>query len=251
MKIILQKFIAETGLYSRRRAEELIRLGRVTVNGMAAELGMRADENDDVRVSGKKIELQKKKIYIKLNKPPGYTCTNRKFPGEKNVFELLDDINRKNGLHVVGRLDKDSRGLALLTNDGSLTQRLTHPKFEHEKRYLVRISTDSERILTDHGSSGNRKSEIGNLEMKLKQGVDIGEGDGVVRARAAKYLGGEKFEIILTEGKKRQIRRMFRVLGREVADIERTAIGKLELGNLKEGEWRYLDNDQLSIFNDQ
>lgn len=246
MKTVLQKFIAESGYCSRRKAEDLIRSGRVTLNGELAELGMRADGDDDVRVNGEKIGLQKNKIYIKLNKPKGYTCTNRKFPGEKNIFELLDGredpllsspSERGRGrLHVVGRLDKDSRGLILLTNDGELTQKLTHPKYEHEKRYLVRIADDKNPV-TDR--------ELKMAVSAIKKGVDIGEGDGAVRAKTIRHLSGNQFEIILTEGKKRQIRRMFSVLGYTVTDIKRTAIGKLELGDLEEGEWAYLDEEEV------
>ncbi|OGF25299.1 hypothetical protein A2303_03025 [Candidatus Falkowbacteria bacterium RIFOXYB2_FULL_47_14] len=239
MKTILQKIIAESGYCSRREAEKLIRSGRVTINGVLAEPGMRADDKDEVRVGSEKIGLQKKKIYIKLYKPKGYTCTNRKFKGEKNVFELLDGVETRliASLHIVGRLDKDSRGLVLLTNDGELTQRLTHPKFEHEKRYLVRIGTDAERMPTDHGSKQTVDA--------MKKGIDIGDGDGVVRAKTIRHLSGNQFEIILTEGKKRQIRRMFAARGYKVIDIKRTAIGKLELGSLKEGEWKFLEEDEV------
>ncbi|MFH0892543.1 MAG: pseudouridine synthase [Candidatus Falkowbacteria bacterium] len=248
MKTILQKLIADSGYCSRRRAEELIRSGLVTVNGILAEPGTRADADDDISIGGKKMGLQKKKIYIKLYKPRGYTSTNRKFKEEGNVFELLprhDDPaatslfeKGRSVLHIVGRLDKDSRGLVLLTNDGALTQRLTHPKFEHEKRYVVKIKSDKIAM-----SDGPR--EVKRVTSGFVKGVDIGEGDGAVRAKSSKYLGGDEFEVILTEGKKRQIRRMFKVLGYDVTDIKRTAIGKLGLGGLREGEWKYLDKGEI------
>ena len=241
MKIVLQKFIAQAGFSSRRKAEDLIRNKMVLVNGQPAELGMKVDENDDVKVRGEKIKLANEKIYIMLNKPKGYTCTNRKFPGEKNVFELLmkpptspqpSPYKEEGGrLFIVGRLDKNSRGLVLLTNDGDLTQKLTHPKYEHEKEYFVEtrhclVSTD---VLTK----------------KLKTGVDIGEGDGMARAKDAKYIENNKLKIILTEGKKRQIRRMFKILGCDVIDIIRTRIGNLKLDDLPEGQWRYLENEEI------
>jgi len=242
MKIILQKFIAASGLCSRRRAEELIRLGKVTVNGTRAELGMKAKEGDDVRVHGKKIVLPKEKIHIKLNKPAGYTCTNRKFEGEKNVFALLAGIKtplRGRGLIIAGRLDKDSRGLLVLTNDGDLTARLTHPRYGHRKLYRVSIFNFQFSIF--------KGKEV---VSRLKNGIDIGNGDGVVRAKQVKYLGGNKFDIVLTEGKKRQIRRMFRSLGYEIEDLIRTAIGGVRLGDLPEGKWRYLTTAEIKKLKD-
>lgn len=250
MEIILQKYIAQSGLCSRRQAEELIRRGQVTVNGAKAELGMKADEGDEVRVRGKRIILAKKKIYIILNKPKGYTCTNRKFPGEKNVFELFKTKER---LFVVGRLDKESRGLVLLTNDGEMTLRLTHPKFEHLKVYKVEITPNKYFNINGETkrnwklSASQARREIGKLVIKLEQGIDIGEGDGLVRVKRAKYLGDGNFEIVLTEGKKRQIRRMFKALEYEVADIKRTAIGGIELGDLPEGKWRYLAKGEIRL----
>jgi pseudouridine synthase len=267
MPMVLQKFIAGSGYCSRRQAEELIkryvetrRGASITVNGQPAELGMTVNEGDDVRINNKKIVLAKEKIYIILNKPKGYVCTNRKFIGEKNIFGLLIKDNNSNAfvksdnaprrfapplwrgdfprLFVVGRLDKDSRGLALLTNDGELTQKLTHPKFEHEKKYTVET----------HCNASLQTTEI---IRKFKKGIDIGDGDGTAKAKDVKYLGPSassgqaKFEIILTEGKKRQIRRMFRAIGCEVIDLVRTGIGKLELGKLPEGKWKYLNNSEI------
>lgn len=229
MKIILQKFIAASGFCSRRQAEELIRLGEVFVNGVKAELGQMASESDLVEIDGKKIKLAGEKIYIALNKPVGYTCTNRKFKDEKNVFELLP-AEFKN-LHAVGRLDKNSRGLVLLTNDGDYTFRATHPRFGHEKRYRVSIINYQLSI---------SKQLIDDIIYQFKKGIEIGEGDGVVQVKEIRYLGGERFEIVLTEGKKRQIRRMFSALGYDVIDLQRVAIGKIELENLKEGEWKQL-----------
>lgn len=248
MKIVLQKFIAESGYCSRRRAEELIRQKKVLVNGRIAELGMKADEGDDVKIAGRKLSLSKEKIYIILNKPKGYTCTNRSFVGEKNVFDLVNtplpaqagrsaatplEGGFKTKLFAVGRLDKESHGLVLLTNDGDLALRLTHPRYEHEKEYIATICNYELRITND---------EVIN---KFKSGVDIGEGDGVVKARDIKYLGDNKFKIILTEGRKRQIRRMFKALGCEIKDLVRVRIGSIELGNLKEGCWKKVGIDEI------
>ena len=137
MKIILQKIIALSGYSSRRKAEELIREERVKVNGITALIGEKANPIEDkITINGRLISGTEEKIYIILNKPVGYTCTNRSFPNEKNIFNLVDLPNR---LFAVGRLDKDSRGLVLITNDGDLTQKLSHPKFESEKDYEVKI----------------------------------------------------------------------------------------------------------------
>jgi len=228
MKEVLQKFISASGYCSRRRAEELIRDGKVSVNGEPAVLGMRADASDEVKVFGQVIGAMEEKVYIKLNKPIGYTCTKRSFSGEKNVFML---IGRKERLFIAGRLDKDSRGLILLTNDGDLTQELTHPSFGHEKKYLVTLTTPLKNpdFVTE----------------RLKLGIDIGDGDGVVKVKNARYLGEEKFELVLGEGKKRQIRRMFQAMGLRVIDLVRTAIDKLELGDLPEGQWRPLKKKEI------
>ncbi|MFA4941163.1 MAG: pseudouridine synthase [Patescibacteria group bacterium] len=223
MKIVLQKFIAESGYCSRRKAEEWIKQGEVFVNGELAEPGTKVDEKDEVKIFGEIIGLPEEKIYIKMNKPAGYTCTARRFKGEKNIFSL---IGRKERLFVAGRLDKDSRGLILLTNDGDLAQKITHPSFGHEKKYIIKLE-----------SSVSNPEIIAN---RLKSGIDIGDGDSVVRAKEAKSLNNREFEITLREGKKRQIRRMFMAFGLKVRDLVRVSIGSLELEDLPEKQWRPL-----------
>lgn len=243
MKMVLQKYIAATGCCSRRKAEELIRRSvevehttgaihamPVFVNGRAPEFGMKVDDEDDVRVHGRRIKLNTEKMYIILNKPEGYTCTNRKFKDEKNIFDLIDVEVR---LFSVGRLDKNSCGLVLVTNDGELTQKLTHPKFEHEKEYLVKLRIKNQEV------------RIKEILDNFKKGIDIGAGDGVVKAKSIKSVGDNKFQIILTEGKKRQIRRMFKIFGFEVATLKRVRIGNIKLGNLKSGEWRFLRANEI------
>lgn len=229
MKIVLQKLIAESGLASRRGAEEMIRNGYVKINGQTAILGDRADwKQDKITIKGRLIATPEEKIYLKLNKPIGYTCTNRNFSGEKNIFDLVNVPAR---LFAVGRLDKNSRGLILLTNDGELAEKLAHPRYEHEKVYEVAV-----------------KGRIQNIERILKSlvnGLDIGEGDGRVGVQRAQYLQNGIFVITLNEGKKRQIRRMFAVLGMAVEDLKRVAIGSLRLNDLPEGRWEYLTNQEI------
>jgi len=230
MKMILQKAIASSGYCSRRKAEELIRGEQVNINGQLAFIGDQTDpEIDQITINGRLISRPEKKIYIMLNKPLDYTCTNRKFKNEKNIFDLIDLPER---LFAIGRLDKDSHGLVLLTNDGDLTLKLSHPRFEHDKEYEVRV-----------------RDEVINPEMvvrNLLNGVDIGEDDGIVKAADVKYLQNDLFVITLTEGKKRQIRRMFDVLGTRVIDLKRISIAGLSLGNLPEGKWDYLDEEEIN-----
>lgn len=230
MKIVLQKFIADSGFCSRRQAEDLIRCGKVFVNDKKAELGMKASEEDEVEIDKRKISLVEEKIYIKLNKPIGYTCTNRKFANEKNVFDL---VKVKQRLFVVGRLDKDSRGLVVLTNDGDWSNKITHPRYGHKKKYEVVVSDKN---------LGEKSREIVSL---LKRGVDIGRGDGIARAKEIEYLGDGKFELILAEGKNRQIRRMFGSAGLSVIDLQRIEIGRLKLGELKIGQWKFLTKEEI------
>ncbi|MFH1536782.1 MAG: pseudouridine synthase, partial [Patescibacteria group bacterium] len=218
------------------KAEDLIRNNKVFVNEKLAKLGDRVDENDEVKINnlpgrqaGKLVKPDyTKKIYIKLNKPIGYTCTNREFRDEKNIFSL---INLKEKLFVAGRLDKNSKGLVIVTNDGDYMQELTHPSNDHEKKYLVRINLPTQE-----------KREISqNIINKFKAGIDIGEEDGIVMAKRAKYLNNNEFEIVLTTGKKRQIRRMFGALNYHVTNLKRIQISNIKLGALPEGKWEYIN----------
>lgn len=227
MKEVLQKIIASSGYCSRRKAEELIRAGRVTLNGYVAKLGERADDNDEITVNKQKLQQSSEKLYLMLNKPKGYTCTNRRFEGEKNIFEL---VKLKTRLFAVGRLDKNSRGLVLLTNDGDLAAKLTHPKYTSEKVYEVKVA-DDERL--------TRKVTIDNTLRALRRGVDLGEGEGLGFAKSAEYDYGT-FTLVLTTGRKRQVRRMFAGLQLKVIDLKRVAQSGLRLGDLAEGQYREL-----------
>lgn len=221
MKIKLQKFIADSGYCSRRKAEDLILTGKVKVNNEKAVIGMRVDKKDEISINNLKIELNEDLVYIALNKPKNYSCTNKEIDGEKNVFSIVETKER---VFIVGRLDKDSRGLVLLTNDGDFSYRLTHPSFCHEKEYEVETSKEID------------KETIG----RLLSGVDIKEKTKAKMEKIEK-IGFKKYRIILTEGRNRQIRRMFEVFDCTARDIKRTRIDKYCLGDLKEGCWKYIN----------
>lgn len=217
----LQKFLAQAGISSRRKAEELITNGKIKVNDkVVTELGVKVDENrDEIKFQDKVIELESNKIYIALNKPTGYISSASGEQG-KSIFNL---IKIKERIYPVGRLDKDSSGLLILTNDGELANRLTHPRFESEKEYFIILDQDL------------RTEDIN----KLKKGMIIGgkklQGVKTVSAQ------NKSARLILKEGINKQIRRMLGKLGYTVVRLKRIRIGKLELGDLKEGEYKNIE----------
>ena len=219
-QIRLQKFLSAAGVCSRRKGEEYITAGRVAVNGrIVTELGTRIDpEMDLVQVDGKPVESSQPHLYIALHKPQGYV-TSCRHPGEKIVIDLVDIPQR---IYPIGRLDKDSTGLLLLTNDGRLHHRLSHPSFDHEKEYEVTTA----QTITD-----------GALR-KLAEGLPLMG----TKTRPAKVrrLSDQKFRIVLKEGRNRQIRRMVRKVGGQVDRLKRIRVGNVKLGRLAPGSWRYL-----------
>ena len=235
-KINLNKFIADNSSYSRRQTEDLIRRGLVRINGKTAELGQKIKSQDEVEVNGEKIRTDIKKVYTKLNKPVGYVCSNRLFKGEKNIFSLVD-IDEK--LFSIGRLDKDSCGLIILTNDGDLTYKLTHPKFEHQKTYLVTLKKDF-RL--------KNNNLIKELEDKFRKGVDIKE-KTLARVKEIIFLSENDVKIVLAEGKKRQIREMFKFFNLRIERLQRINFAGVGLGVLREGEWEYLSQDEVRKLN--
>ncbi|MFA4942118.1 MAG: pseudouridine synthase [Patescibacteria group bacterium] len=236
MNIVLQKYIADSGYCSRRQAEALIRSHEVKVNGKIAELGQRVSDEDVVLVGKNRIGGKLKNVYIKLNKPRDYVCTTRDFKEEKNVFDLLEGVEATR-LFIVGRLDKNSRGLLILTNDGELSQQISHPKYESEKVYKVLVKTPDGDNLSDVQASA--------MIAKFKKGVDIGDDDGVVFSKDVTYLDNNRFLMTLTQGKKRQIRRMFEAAGMKVSDLIRVEISGIKLGILEEGKWEYLTEEEV------
>lgn len=222
----ITKFISSNTRYSRRNAEDLVRSGRVTINGKVAMLGARVNNNDEVEIDNKLIKLTDK-VYVALNKPAGYVCTTRKFPGEKNIFELLPADLRVKKLACAGRLDKESHGLVLLSNDGDWVQKISHPSGGHEKEYLVRVEFKNASLAVD------------DILKKLYNGIE--DQCDILKVKKVEYLGDGKFVVILSYGKKRHIRRMFRAVGLNLIDLQRVRIEKIKLNNLKEGNFIFLN----------
>ena len=222
------KTLAEAGIGSRRWVADAIRQDRVEVNGRVVEdfrypLNV---ETDRVLIDGRLVDIKPRQpVYLMLNKPKGVLSTTRDERGRRTVISILSEKYRHLKLYPVGRLDKDSTGLLLLTNDGGLTYRLTHPRFEHEKEYLVLIDT-----LLNPGE-----------KRKLEGGIELEDGmthPAVVRE--LKDCPSFNYSMVIHEGRKRQVRRMFQSLGHRVLALKRVRVGRLALGNLKEGETREL-----------
>jgi pseudouridine synthase len=223
----LQKFLSAAGVCSRRHGEEYIRQGRVRVNHqVVTELGTRIDPNlDRIEVDGRPVSMRSRFIYIALNKPKGYV-TSCSQSGELLVVNLIDLPQR---LYPIGRLDKDSTGLLLMTNDGRLHHRLSHPSFDHEKEYEVTVAPPIQDSTL----------------RQLAEGVPLKE----ARTRPARVhrLSGRRFRIVLQEGRNRQIRRMVRQVGHQVTRLKRIRVANIRLGSLPPGAWRHLTANEKRI----
>lgn len=229
-KVRLQKYLSECGVASRRKAEDLIVAGKVKVNGKPASIGDKIDpKHDTVVVAGKKIRKSKKNTYIMLHKPRGFITTLSDEMGRKCVAQLIEDVGTR--IYPVGRLDRDSEGLLLLTDDGEFANLLTHPTHHVPKTYRVTIRpTITEEQIT-----------------ALTTGIEI---DGRMTMPSEvrvleKKEGRVVLEIIIYEGRNRQIRKMCDALGLEVARLKRTQIGSVKLGMLKQGDWRNLTDEEV------
>ena len=216
----LQKFLSAAGVTSRREGETYIQTGRVSVNDtVVTELGTKVDpDTDRVLVDGNPVAIMADLVYIALHKPKGYVTTCRQ-PDDRIVLDLVGIPQR---IYPVGRLDKDSTGLLLLTNDGRLHHRLSHPSFDHEKEYEVTVV----KPIPD-GALG-----------KLEKGIPMMG----TRTRPAeiKRISSRRFRIVLKEGKNRQIRRMVRKMGNQIARLHRLRVSNIKIGNLPSGKWRHL-----------
>jgi 23S rRNA pseudouridine2605 synthase len=228
----LQKILAQAGVCSRRAAEELIRQGRVRVDGtLVTEMGLKVDQNRHrITVNGKSLQGSEEKITLLLNKPKGYVTTMSDPQGRPIVSSLIKNIEQR--LFPVGRLDLDTEGALLMTNDGELAQKLLHPKFEVNKTYQVVI----------RGHIDQKKIQA------LEQGIDL-DGRQTWPAKITVQEKSEKIttlHIIIHEGRKRQVRRMFEAVGHPVVHLKRLAYGNLRLGNLAPGKYRLLSLQDLS-----
>jgi 23S rRNA pseudouridine2605 synthase len=224
-EVRLQKFLAESGVASRRKSEEIIRQGLVFVNGqVVTEMGFKVGENDIVEINGRRIALEEKKVYIMLNKPTGYVTTVKDQFSRPSVIDLVKEVKER--VYPVGRLDYDTSGLLILTNDGDFTYKLTHPKHETNKTYIAHIK----------GIPG--KEEIQNFERGLKI-EDYTTSPAKLKV-LSKLGDGSEVEITIHEGRNRQVRKMCDAIGHPVIALKRIAIGGLTLGDLKEGSWRTL-----------
>jgi len=219
----VQKIIAAHGIVSRRAAEKLIKDGRVKVNGAVIELGAQADvEKDEIMIDDKPIKPLDSPIYIMLNKPAGYVTTMKDEFSRKNVSDLVAGIGLR--IYPIGRLDMDSEGLLLFTNDGSFANRLMHPSFNKVKKYEVDVSGELENI------------------SKLSEPMVI-DGYRISPAQVEILSKNKKSALVcisIHEGRNRQIRKMCELVGLRVKRLRRVSIGNVELGDLEEGKWRYL-----------
>ena len=231
MKERLQKILSARGITSRRRAEEWITAGRVSVNGIPAQLGDSADPDlDEILLDGKALPTKQESVYIMLNKPRGYVTTLSDEKGRPNVSQLVSDCGYR--VYPVGRLDMDSEGLLLLTNDGEFANRWMHPKHEVNKTYQVVVRDFTPEAL-----------------QRLMQPVTL---DGYTIKKPEVSLlrrmdGGKALlQVVIHEGRNRQVRRMCAMAGMEVARLVRIAEGNLKLGNLPMGKWRYLTEEETA-----
>lgn len=225
----LQKLLSAQGICSRRAAEEYIKAGRVTVNGAVAALGDRADlERDTVALDGRPVRvLEEPRLYLMLNKPRGYVTTLSDEKGRKTVAELVRGCGSR--VWPVGRLDLDTDGLLLLTNDGGWTNALTHPAHEVEKEYHVWVAGDAVR------------------GARIMSGLTALEDGTPIRTPRVERLDGQRLSVVIHEGKNRQVRRMCAMAGLTVKRLQRVREGALSLGDLPQGKWRRLTGEEVAL----
>ncbi len=225
-RIRLNKYIAECGICSRRDADKLIEAGEIEVNGAKAVAGMKIGPKDEVRYKGKTIRPVSKKVVLAYNKPVGVTCTERDEHAELTLGDVIDYPVR---LNYAGRLDKDSNGLLLLTNDGNLIEALMRGSNDHEKEYVVK---------TDKKIDESIKS-------RLESGIFLKELNATTKPCKIRIISDHKFSIVITQGLNRQIRRMCEEVGLKVEKLTRIRVACIELGNLTSGEYRELTHKEM------
>jgi 23S rRNA pseudouridine2604 synthase len=223
--ISINKFISETGLCSRREADKLLDAGRVRLNNKVARKGNRVENGDEVIVDGKSLTTKPVAVYLALHKPPGITCTT----DQRDKTNIIDFVDYPERIFPIGRLDKPSTGLILLTNNGDIVNKILRVENDHDKEYVVTVDKPINREFI--------KRMAGGLPIL----------DQVTKKCEVEKLGKYKFRIILTQGLNRQIRRMCEYLGFEVQTLKRTRIMNVRLDGLPEGEWRELREDELEV----
>lgn len=221
--ISLNKYISSTGVCSRREADKWIAAGRVKINGKVAQKGNRVAPKDKVTVDNRPIKSKPQSVYLALNKPPGITCTTDK----RDKDNIIDFVNYKKRIFPIGRLDKASSGLILLTNDGDIVNKILRVENNHEKEYIVTVDKPITKAFIQKMSKGI--PILGTVTKKCK----------------VEKLGKFKFKIVLTQGLNRQIRRMCEHLNYNVLTLKRIRIMNIELDNLKVGKWRYLNKVEM------
>lgn len=226
-EIRLNKFISSTGFCSRREADKLIEQGRVTVNGMKAEMGTKVGFKDNVKINGKTLKPKGKTVYLAFNKPVGITCTTE----HKIKDNIIDYINYPKRIFPIGRLDKPSEGLIFLTNDGDIVNKILRAGNNHEKEYVVKVD----------------KPITPGFINKMANGIPIL--NTITKKCFVKKEGKYTFRIILTQGLNRQIRRMCEFLGYNVVKLKRVRIMNIHLGSLPVGKWRYFTKEEIERIN--
>ena len=230
----INNYISSSGFCSRRKADELIEFGKVKINGLKAVIGQDVKEEDIVEVSGKKIINKNKPLYIALNKPIGITCTT-----DTNIKgNIINFINHKQRIFPIGRLDKDSEGLILLTNDGNIVNKILRSNNNHEKDYIVTVDKNIDNNFIVEMSNGIKIYNPVKNEYTLTKKCKVNK------------ISNKIFKITLTQGLNRQIRRMCNSLGYNVVNLKRIRIMNIELNNLPTGNWRYLsDTETIKLMN--
>jgi len=223
----LNKFLAECKVASRRKADLLIKSGQVKVNGkLIKEMGVQVDpETDQVSLNGKVCKYNTNKIYIALNKPTGYVCTHAVFHGEQSIFKLLP--RNYSNFKIAGRLDKQTEGLLILSNDGDFINQLTHPKFKHQKEYELKLVKDLNPFSFK----------------KLLRGVTLEE--GMAKLDKIRKIKDKEYQVIIHQGWKRQIRRMFDKFHFKIISLRRIRVGEYKIGKLPVGKFKIITKQEV------
>lgn len=231
--IRLNKYISSSGYCSRREADRFIEDCKVMIDGTVAEVGTKVFANQEVTVNGIKIVPKQQFVYIALNKPIGITCTT-----DRNDFDnIVDYLNYKETLFPIGRLDKDSSGLILMTNDGDIVNKILRSTFKHEKEYIVSVNDDITPEFIEQMQNGVKiYNDVANKYQETKP------------CKVVK-INSRTFHLIITEGLNRQIRRMCTALGFRVIKLKRIRVMNIELKDMEEGAWRYVTKDELEVLN--